>query len=111
MTNFAIELNGISKSFGPVQANKDIDLAVEAGTIHGIVGENGAGKSTLMSILYASTLGGLRWANIPTSALHVVVNGHPKELLWRPAYRNGPQGGATHPRTSAALVLARIAHS
>ena len=52
MTNFAIELNGISKSFGPVQANKDIDLAVEAGTIHGIVGENGAGKSTLMSILY-----------------------------------------------------------
>ena len=29
MTNFAIELNGISKSFGPVQANKDIDLAVE----------------------------------------------------------------------------------
>ena len=52
MTNFAIELNGISKSFGPVQANKNIDLAVEAGTIHGIVGENGAGKSTLMSILY-----------------------------------------------------------
>ena len=52
MTNYAIELSGISKSFGPVQANKDIDLAVEAGTIHGIVGENGAGKSTLMSILY-----------------------------------------------------------
>ena len=43
---------GISKSFGPVQANKDIDLRVEKGTIHGIVGENGAGKSTLMSILY-----------------------------------------------------------
>jgi simple sugar transport system ATP-binding protein len=48
----AIELVGISKSFGPVQANKDIDLAVRRGTIHGIVGENGAGKSTLMSILY-----------------------------------------------------------
>ena len=48
----AIELNGISKSFGPVQANKDIDLSVARGTIHGIVGENGAGKSTLMSILY-----------------------------------------------------------
>ena len=48
MTNYAIELTGISKSFGPVQANKDIDLAVEAGTIHGIVGENGAGKSTLL---------------------------------------------------------------
>ena len=48
----AIELVGISKSFGPVQANKDIGLRVEKGTIHGIVGENGAGKSTLMSILY-----------------------------------------------------------
>lgn len=48
----AIELVGINKSFGPVQANRDIDMSVEAGTIHGIVGENGAGKSTLMSILY-----------------------------------------------------------
>ena len=48
----AIELSGISKSFGPVQANKDINLRVEKGSIHGIIGENGAGKSTLMSILY-----------------------------------------------------------
>ena len=48
----AIELRGISKSFGPVQANKDIDLTVRKGTIHGIIGENGAGKSTLMSILF-----------------------------------------------------------
>jgi simple sugar transport system ATP-binding protein len=48
----AIELKGISKAFGPVQANKDISLSVQPGTIHGIVGENGAGKSTLMSILY-----------------------------------------------------------
>ncbi|SDD26538.1 simple sugar transport system ATP-binding protein [Paracoccus isoporae] len=48
----AIELSGISKSFGPVQANKDIDLTVAKGSIHGIIGENGAGKSTLMSILY-----------------------------------------------------------
>jgi simple sugar transport system ATP-binding protein len=48
----AIELKSISKSFGPVQANKDISLSVAPGTIHGIVGENGAGKSTLMSILY-----------------------------------------------------------
>ena len=48
----AIELRGISKAFGPVQANKNIDLIVPRGTIHGIIGENGAGKSTLMSILY-----------------------------------------------------------
>ncbi len=48
----AIELRGISKAFGPVQANKDISISVARGTIHGIIGENGAGKSTLMSILY-----------------------------------------------------------
>ncbi len=48
----AIELIGIDKSFGAVRANRDIDLVVAKGSIHGIVGENGAGKSTLMSILY-----------------------------------------------------------
>ncbi len=51
-THPAIELSGINKSFGPVQANKNIDLVIQPGTIHGIIGENGAGKSTLMSILY-----------------------------------------------------------
>ena len=48
----AIDLRKINKSFGPVHANKDVDLVVAKGTIHGIIGENGAGKSTLMSILY-----------------------------------------------------------
>ncbi len=48
----AIDLKGISKAFGAVQANDDVNLSVPKGTIHGIVGENGAGKSTLMSILY-----------------------------------------------------------
>jgi simple sugar transport system ATP-binding protein len=48
----AIELIGINKSFGQVRANRNVNLAVDRGTIHGIVGENGAGKSTLMSILY-----------------------------------------------------------
>jgi general nucleoside transport system ATP-binding protein len=52
MSELAIELKGIDKSFGPVHANKNIDLRVRRGTIHGIIGENGAGKSTLMSILY-----------------------------------------------------------
>ena len=48
----AIEFVGIDKRFGAVHANRDVHLAIEAGTIHGLVGENGAGKSTLMSILY-----------------------------------------------------------
>ena len=48
----AIELIGIDKRFGSVHANKDVSLAIEPGSIHGIIGENGAGKSTLMSILF-----------------------------------------------------------
>jgi general nucleoside transport system ATP-binding protein len=46
-----VELLNISKSFGPVQANQDVSLVVQAGTIHGLLGENGAGKSTLVKVL------------------------------------------------------------
>lgn len=48
----AVELEGITKRFPGVVANRDISLKVRRGTIHAIVGENGAGKSTLMKILY-----------------------------------------------------------
>lgn len=48
----AVELKGIWKRFPGVIANSDINLKVELGTVHAIVGENGAGKSTLMKILY-----------------------------------------------------------
>jgi simple sugar transport system ATP-binding protein len=48
----AVALKRINKRFAAVQANRDVDLSVAAGTVHGIVGENGAGKSTLMAILY-----------------------------------------------------------
>ncbi len=50
-SRFALEMHGISKSFGPVSALEDVSLRVLQGTVHALVGENGAGKSTLMKIL------------------------------------------------------------
>src|SRR6059058_1417288 len=47
----AIRLTDVSKSFGPVQANRGASLEVAPGEIHALVGENGAGKSTLMRVL------------------------------------------------------------
>jgi ABC-type sugar transport system ATPase subunit len=46
-----VEVRGVSKRFGGVQALREVDLVIARGSIHGLVGENGAGKSTLGKIL------------------------------------------------------------
>lgn len=52
MSALAVEMRGISKTFGAVKANSDVSLSIAEGSIHAVIGENGAGKSTIMNILY-----------------------------------------------------------
>lgn len=52
--SLAVEMNGISKRFGSVQALESVCLKVQGQSIHALVGENGAGKTTLMRVLYGA---------------------------------------------------------
>ncbi len=120
----AIELIGVDKSFGPVHANRQVNLRVERGVIHGIVGENGAGKSTLMSILngfYEADAGEIRVNGAPVrirSSREAISHGigmvHQHFMLVPPlsVLENvmlGAEGGALLAPGAAAIRL-QLAH-
>ena len=74
----ALEATSISKTFGNVKANDQINLEIKKGRIHALLGENGAGKSTLVNILF-----GLYKADSGTVKVNgeVVDLGRPKDAI------------------------------
>jgi ribose transport system ATP-binding protein len=71
MSRIRLEMKGVKKSFGGVQALKGVDFSVNQGEIHALLGENGAGKSTLMNIL-----GGV----FPADAGEIWIDGNPVRI-------------------------------
>ncbi|EPH00393.1 hypothetical protein HMPREF1531_02502 [Propionibacterium sp. oral taxon 192 str. F0372] len=71
-----VELTGVSKHFGGVQALKNVDLSVRNGTVIGIAGENGAGKSTLLKVLtgvHTPSAGEVRYHGVTQRGLSPAV--------------------------------------
>jgi simple sugar transport system ATP-binding protein len=66
-----LELRGISKHFGAIQALTDVSFAIEAGEVVGLMGDNGAGKSTLVKIIAG---------NFPPSAGEILIGGETRQI-------------------------------
>ncbi len=71
MADHVLDLQGISQHFGAIQALSDVDLALSAGEVLGLMGDNGAGKSTLVKIIAG---------NFPPSAGTIVLDGEEVRL-------------------------------
>lgn len=52
MSDILVNMKGVTKTFGGIPANKNVDFILRSGTVHGLLGENGAGKTTLMNVLF-----------------------------------------------------------
>lgn len=75
----AIQISGVKKSYGKLEALKGVDFEIQRGEFFGLLGPNGAGKSTLISIMAGLTR---------MSAGHITVLGHDVVTDWRAARMN-----------------------
>ena len=71
MAKPVLELRGISKSFGAIQALSEVDLSLEPGEVLGLMGDNGAGKSTLVRIIAG---------NFPATSGEMLLDGEPVQF-------------------------------
>ena len=98
-----LELSGVSKHFGAIQALAGVSLALHAGEVVGLMGDNGAGKSTLVKIIAG---------NFPPSAGTMTMSGRPvafhqpTDARWASAWCSaspcGPASPAPRPPSWAA---------
>lgn len=93
MSELALEMNSITKTFPGVKALNDVSISIKSGEIHGLVGENGAGKSTLMNVLmgvYKADSGEIKvdgtvvTITSPTQAIAYGIGMVPQELNLNP---------------------------
>jgi ABC-type sugar transport system ATPase subunit len=70
-TDTVLELQGVTKRFGPVVALRDVSLTLRAGEVLGLVGDNGAGKSTLVNIMSG---------NLRPDEGQILVDGEPRRF-------------------------------
>ena len=81
---YAIEMQGITKTFHGSYANKEVSLKVEQGEIHSLLGENGAGKTTLFNCLTDE----------------VPPDGGTAQRHFTGPWQSPPKGGGAHPPVS-----------
>lgn len=75
-----LDLNGIEKNFGPVKVLHGVELSLQAGSVHALMGENGAGKSTLMKVLAGVHKSDKGTVSINGKQVQIVSPKHSQEL-------------------------------
>ena len=91
-----LELQGIAKHFGAIEALKGVDLTIGEGEVVGLMGDNGAGKSTLVKVIAG---------NFPPSEGEIRLRGTPKHFT-SPSTR-GRRGSRSSTRTSRSATTSR----